>query len=398
MPAGPPPRERELVVPDASEASEKFSVLDFNILGEYCATTALYGYTPSQALSWEYRRDLILEEIKKRDADIVCLQEVNMETYNEFFRRELASHFYKGAFWPRSRARTMAEKEARLVDGCATFYKVQKYIMLDKQVIDFANAAINRPDMKGEHDIFNRVMPRDHIAVVTFFENRVTGSRMIVVNTHIYWDPAFTDVKLVQVAILMEQVTKLADRWATFPPCTDKQIFRHTEQDNEMGPDIPEELQLEYGPSLEYSTGSQIPLVVCGDFNSEQHTGVYNLLNCGALSGDHPDLDQRGYGNLTRDGMAHPFTLKSAYSDEMAFTNYTPGYTGIVDYIWHSSNSLKVKRLLGDVDKSHLQKIPGFPNFYFPSDHLPLFVEFSVEPRKERPKAVEADFGSQRHR
>ena len=46
-----------------------------------------------------------------------------------------------------------------------------RYILLDKQLIDFANTAINRPDMKGEHDIFNRVMPRDDIGVLAFLEN-----------------------------------------------------------------------------------------------------------------------------------------------------------------------------------------------------------------------------------
>ena len=394
---GPPPTEREMVIIDDSEASEKFSVLDFNVLCDTTSNTGLYGYTPSRALSWDYRRELILEEIRKRDADVVCLQEVNMESYSDF-RAELAYQHYKGVFWPRSRARTMAEKEARLVDGCATFFKSQKFILLDKQVIDFANIAINRPDMKGEHDIFNRVMPRDHIAVVTYFENRVTGSRMIVANAHTFWDAAFADVKVVQVAIMMEQITRLADKWSKFPPCTDKRVFRHTEQDNDIDQEIPDESPIDFGPSLEYSTGSQIPLVICADLNSEKHSGVYDLLDRGSLSGDHPDLANRGYGNFTRDGMAHPFSLKSAYSDQLEFTNYTPGFSGVIEYIWHSSPSLKVRQILGEVDHSYLQKVPGFPHFHFPSDHLPLFAEFSMEPRKAPPKVVEADFGPQRDR
>lgn len=91
----------------------------------------------------------------------------------------------------------MSEKDAKLVDGCATFYKGSKYILLDTQLIDFANIAINRPDMKDHHGIFNRVMPRDDIAVVTLFENRLTGGRIIVVNTHIFWNPVYADVKLI---------------------------------------------------------------------------------------------------------------------------------------------------------------------------------------------------------
>ncbi|KAF2817864.1 uncharacterized protein BDZ99DRAFT_514080 [Mytilinidion resinicola] len=69
----------------------------------------------------------------------------------------LAHNDYKGVFWPKSRARTIAEKEANLVDRCTTFYKNSKYILLDKHLTDFANTAINRPDMKDEHDVFNGI-------------------------------------------------------------------------------------------------------------------------------------------------------------------------------------------------------------------------------------------------
>ena len=323
------------------------------------------------------------------------MQEVDMESYNEFFRRELAYNDYRGVFWPKSRAKTMPEKEAKSVDGCATFYKSSKYICLDKQLIDIGNTAINRPDMKGEHDTFNRVMPRDNIGVATFFENRLTGSRLIVINCHIFWDPAYNDVKLVQVAILLEQVAGLAERWAKHPPCTDKAVFRHSDVDEESKPEaLPEEPSVEPGPSLEYSCGNQIPLLLCGDFNSSATSGVYELITKGKLAGTHSDLANRGYGNFTRNGMAHPFSLKSAYNGtgELSFTNYTPNFTGILDYIWYSHNALQVRGVLGDIDQEYLRKVPGFPNHHFPSDHLALRSEFSVKARVERKIAEESDY------
>ena len=262
---------------------------------------------------------------------------------------------------------------------CTLHLSNDRYVLLDKQLIDFANTAINRPDMKGEHDIFNRVMPRDNIAVITFFEERVTGARLIVVNVHIYWDPAFTDVKLVQVAILMEQITKLADKYAKWPPCTDKSLFRYG--DGDSNGDEPQEPLLEPGPSLEYATGPQIPLLMCGDFNSTPDSGVYNLLVQGSLSNSHTDLANRKYGTFTRDGMTHSFSLKSSYGSisELPFTNFTPHFSGVIDYIWYSTNALHVTGLLGEVDKEYLQRVPGFPNYHFPSDHLALLSEFVVE-------------------
>lgn len=399
MIGGPPPNERDWHILDDTPTQEVVSALSYNILCDKYATASQYGYTPSTVLAWSYRKEVIIGEVRDNNTDIVCLQEVDQENYEGFFRRELAYNDYRGVFWPKSRAKTMAEKEARQVDGCATFYKASKYILLDKHLIDFANTAINRPDMKGEHDTFNRVMPRDNIAVVTFFENRLSGSRLIVVNAHIYWDPVYEDVKVVQVAILLEQLSKLADKWAKHPPCTDKAAFRHTEVDGETVPESPEEPPPEPGPSIEYSSGPQIPLIICGDFNVAAGSGVYDLITHGSLAGDHSDLSNRGYGNFTRDGMAHPFSLKSAYNgtDELSFTNYTPNFTGFIDYIWYSANALQVRGVLGDVDQEYLSKVPGFPNHHFPSDHLALKAEFSVKSRKER-KVTEADFGPQKER
>jgi CCR4-NOT transcription complex subunit 6 len=398
--SGPdPPPERDWIVLDdtPSPGQETFTALSYNTLCDKYATQTQYGYTPSGALSWDHRKEVILAELRERNADIVCLQEIDLDSYNDYFRPALAHNDYKGVFWPKSRARTMAEKEAKLVDGCATFYKHSKYILLDKQLIDFANTAINRPDMKGEHDVFNRVMPRDDIAVIAFLESRATGARMIVSNAHIFWNEIYVDVKVVQVAILMEQIAKLAEKYAKWPACTDKVMYRFTNGDGE---DNLEEAPQEPAPSMEYSTGASIPLIMCGDFNSLPGSGVYELLSHGSLANSHRDLGSRKYGNFTRDGMSHPFSLKSSYSSigELSFTNYTPGFTGVIDYIWYSTTALQVAGLLGEVDEDYLKRVPGFPNYHFPSDHLALYAQFVVKGRKEKNKVVEADFGTQRDR
>ena len=90
--------------------------------------------------------------------------------------------------------------------------------------------------MKNQHDIYNRVMPRDDIAVVTFFENRLTGARIVVVNTHIFWNPAYPDVKLIQIAILMEYLSKLLNsKYVSWPASKDKN--RHAIADENADPE-----------------------------------------------------------------------------------------------------------------------------------------------------------------
>ena len=370
-----------------ASTADTLSIMSYNILCDKYATVAQYGYTPSRVLQWDRRKMLVLRDIELHDADIICLQEVDRESFQAFFQPELAEKGYKGVFYPKSRAKTMAEAEARLVDGCAIFYRHKKYICLDKMVVDFGSTAINRQDMKGEHDNFNRVMPRDNISVVAFLENRITGARTMVGNAHIYWDPTFADVKVVQVAILMEAIARKAEEWSKRPPCVDKSPFRFSEEDS--GPHGTAEPPVEYGPSLSYASGPQIPLILCGDFNSEHDSGVYELITQGELSGTHKDLASRSYGKFTRDGMHHPFKLRSAYDliGELSFTNYTPNFTGVLDYIWYSHNTMEVKGLLGDVDENYLRSVPGFPNEHFPSDHLALKAEFELKPRSSQLKS-----------
>ncbi|OJJ05650.1 hypothetical protein ASPVEDRAFT_32014 [Aspergillus versicolor CBS 583.65] len=386
----PPGRDWLILDETASTSPDKITVLSYNILCDSSATQSHYGYAPSRVLSWEYRRQTILNELRAHDSDIICLQEIDQGSYNEFFREQLAYSDYKGVYWPRGRAMGMQEDDAKGVDGCAIFFKGSKFIILDKQVINFGQTAVRRPDAKGQDDIYNRLWQKDHIAVIVFLENRQTGSRFIIVNAHLYWDPTFKDVKLIQTAILMEEITRHSERYAKWAPCTDKAAFRFSEAGAEQS--MPEP-----APSAEYASGDQIPLFMCGDFNSSPGSAAYNLIASGGLAEEHPDLEKRMYGNLSRVGMTHPFKLKSAYSSigELSFTNYTPDFKDILDYIWYTSNSVHVSALLGEVDKDYLRKVPGFPNYHFPSDHIALFAEFSVKGKKG--KVVEADFGPQRN-
>jgi CCR4-NOT transcription complex subunit 6 len=135
IPAQPPPRSlRDLIAPGEREALledpnvEVFSVLCFNILCEMYATERLYGYTPSWALEWSYRRDLIMAELLKHQADFLCLQEVQTAQYEEYFVPKLGPAGYEGVYYPKSRYKTMNEADRRLVDGCAIFFNKSKCV------------------------------------------------------------------------------------------------------------------------------------------------------------------------------------------------------------------------------------------------------------------------------
>lgn len=145
------PQEQELIAQDPSV--ETFRILCFNVLCERYATERMYGYTPSWALPWSYRKTKIMEQLLKYDCDFLCIQEVDTKQYEEFFTVELGKKGYEGAYWPKSRHRTMNDIDRRQVDGCATFYKADKYVFLFKSNSSFSTTAQVQASRKTSHRI-----------------------------------------------------------------------------------------------------------------------------------------------------------------------------------------------------------------------------------------------------
>lgn len=51
-----------------------FTVMCYNVLCDKYATRQMYGYCPSWALEWDYRKKGILDEIRHYSADLISLQ------------------------------------------------------------------------------------------------------------------------------------------------------------------------------------------------------------------------------------------------------------------------------------------------------------------------------------
>ncbi|TCD65338.1 Glucose-repressible alcohol dehydrogenase transcriptional effector [Steccherinum ochraceum] len=351
--------EREVMQADSN--TETFSLICYNILCERSATERLYGYTPSWALAWKYRRDIVMEEIKRQDTDFVCLQEVEGAQFEEYFLEALSDLGYDGIFWPKSRFKTMSDADRRHVDGCAIFFKSQKYTLVEKQLIEFNTVAMQRSDFKKTDDMFNRVLGKDHIAVVGLFEVKESGSRIILVNTHIHWDPAYRDVKLVQVALMIDEVEKIASSFAKYPP---------------RPPAVSPTTSTANGPTAGENNSSSRPPPVYSDLMS----GVYEYLSTGVVASNHPDFMSHTYGKYTSDER-----VRGCRRDPVPFTNFTSTFRGILDYVWFSTANLAVNAVLGEIDKPYLEKVVGFPNVHFPSDHVCIGSEFRIKPPKEAP-------------
>lgn len=66
----------------------------YNVLCDKYATRQMYGYCPSWALDWDYRKKGILDEIRHYSADIISLQASNLVLLSYFNRTSTVLYCY----------------------------------------------------------------------------------------------------------------------------------------------------------------------------------------------------------------------------------------------------------------------------------------------------------------
>mmetsp|Transcript_6521 Transcript_6521/g.10133 ORF Transcript_6521/g.10133 Transcript_6521/m.10133 type:complete len:679 (-) Transcript_6521:32-2068(-) len=362
-PTPPPPRPTTFKHHNQAVAGQQFKVACYNVLAQRYATAQMYPYCKVWALSWAFRSQNILRELLSHQGHIICLQEVQANHFDKFFQPNLSKVGYDGVFKAKTRGDTSfngtykrgaygepafggkrggggSEPESTM-DGCAIFYKRDRFALVECMHIEFnalARQQFNDPQ------ILRRVM-KGNIALTVVLEElsnnrsnemrRTRKRRICVANTHIYWDPEFADVKLWQTQALTQELERLT-------------------------------LQ------------RQLPLLLCGDFNSMPDSSVYSFLRGERIPSDCPAYLNDICRILPRpESMSHRLNLTSAYasSGEPKYTNYTGHFVGTLDYILHSKNSLVVNSTL-DVDNEELVSAhTALPSPLYPSDHICLVSE-----------------------
>lgn len=190
-----------------------------------------------------------------------------------------------------------------------------------------------------------------------------TGREVCLVNTHLHWRPEDEHVKAMQTWLLLSEVKKL--------------IEKRTISRREDNPDC---------------NTKDIPVILCGDFNSVNSRGAYELCTLGSLSASHPDHPIARDNRLSKRGMLpckilglpemkSDVPLQSSYfkvlGRESEWTNYTENFKGNLDYIFYSPELLLPRAVLPVPAEGDLKKhstTSAIPNQLFPSDHLPIMA------------------------
>ena len=358
----PPPKKMNLVTVKGagSGGGSRFRIATYNVLAEIYATQQQYPYCDFWALSWEYRFHNILRELMDTGGDVVCLQEVQADHYDNYIYLALNDLGYEGVYKSKTRqAMGMAGK----VDGCAIFWKRSKFHLVESYSIEFNELAQRQcqvmgmnPSSKEGSAYLNRLM-RDNIAQLVVLEliqqvparsRSDTHKQLCIANTHLYSHKDFPDVKLWQVWQLLQELE-----------------------------------------SFVMSRGSNVPLIVCGDLNSTPDTAAYDLLSRQAVHPGHPDVNLKSKDDaiprILPDcrSLTHSFNFGSAYStvmgQEPSYTNYTVNFKGVLDYIWYSMQHLRPLSTVPIPDEDELTKFgKGLPSTMHSSDHIMLVADMQL--------------------
>ncbi|XP_066148228.1 nocturnin isoform X2 [Euwallacea fornicatus] len=175
-----------------------------------------FARCPPEALEWNHRKYLVVEEIVEYCPDIICLQEVD---HFNFLKQVLATQGYQGMFFPKPDSPCFYIHNNNGPDGCAIFFRSAKFdlIRAETRILEIWRIQSNQ------------------VALLMVLKIKQTGQEICVATTHL---------KAKHSALL-----------ATLR--------------NEQGKDL---LQF-----VEQKAGDR-PLILSGDFNAEPEEPVYSTI------------------------------------------------------------------------------------------------------------------------
>jgi CCR4-NOT transcription complex subunit 6 len=245
------------------------------------------------------------------------------------------------------------------VDGCATFWKKSKFSMPENYCLEFNDMARQEASTlgldEGDARRFMNRLNRDNIAQIIVLESlsrsnnnrNVARSALCIVNTHIYSNQQRADVKLWQSLNLIREVQQ-------------------------------------------FVSTRELALMICGDFNSEPASAVYDFIMHGHLTSDaHPEIFADPSNQSVRilpspHDIVHDMEMASAMNTALGFepnfTNYTQKFKGTLDYIFYTPSKLRILAVTAPPDENDVRAVAGdgLPCPCYASDHILLCCDVAM--------------------
>ncbi|KAH8358915.1 hypothetical protein KR093_003245, partial [Drosophila rubida] len=331
--------------PLENDGTQHIRLLQWNILSQTLGQhNDGFVRCPEEALTWQHRKYLIVQEILQNQPDVVCLQEVD---HFKFLETVLGSQNYAGIFFPKPDSPCLYIEQNNGPDGCAIFYKRDKLQLLcyDTRILEVWRVQSNQ------------------VAIAARLQLKQTGKEFCVCTTHL---------KARHGALL----AKLR---------------------NEQGRDLIRFVKQFAGES---------PLLMCGDFNAEPIEPIYaTILSCDILKlgSAYADmkLEREREKEKERCADATEF-ISESIKREPPYTTWKIREDGeechTIDYVFYTPQQLKVSGRFSKPKSENLIQVSLLlqiknclefpvgeqigknrtPSFQYPSDHFSLVCDFEL--------------------
>ncbi|TPP65849.1 Nocturnin [Fasciola gigantica] len=295
-------------------------IMQWNILAQGFVPLDEFVHCPSAILDMESRCTQIAAEVNRFGPDVVCLQEADV--HEQVLRHLNKTHdIYELQFRPKDNSPCLGIPDNMGPDGVAIIFRSDRFVLVHCEDLPL-------DESNNRTALLCTLRPKDPKIFEQF-------PLIYMVSVHLKAKAQFTAVRLSQGTFLCNALRTISRRAIVndYP--------------------IP-------------------PLFVCGDFNAEPYEPVIQLMRDVACP--------------------HGWELKSVYAE--AYGGSEPDYTTwkirggkrlvqveeacrTIDYIWYSSNVLRPLGVWSLPTKEEIGPY-GLPSTIFPSDHLNLVADFSL--------------------
>lgn len=345
-------------------------VMSFNMLApmylhkpEY--VEAVYPYCMPTYLAWNYRFQLMAKEIRAIDADIACLQEVQANKYTELYTLFPQTEFYL-TFWPKKTEAVSADRS----EGCALAVRKSQFELLDRNDIvlkeQLAGNLVLGQDWSSKTwapTVNTALRKLGTVAQICTVKRRSNGDIWAICNTHLFYHPEAEHVRLLQVAKLLEIVSKICAETGARPLI------------------VGDLNAMPNSPTLRLLEGCEIgPCDAiwskCEDFVWKKTDPAHvDVVTSDALAEPAAERDPK---RVKLDGLdlKHDLRLKHCFP-HLAWTNMDLGFMGFLDHIYIDSD-LEPTQALDVPDSVRVKdRYGGLPNRCCGSDHLAVATDIA---------------------
>lgn len=180
--------EREWTLRKANSIPLEYRLLSYNILAQELLTDNMFLYydIDNRFLRWQYRIDLMGQEVRKLEPDIMCLQEVQHGNLKEII------HLF--GLRPNGQLKleyVFKKRTGNRCDGCVIMYDKNKFKLIAERNVEYYTDE-------------NAISNRENIALMVKLEAREDPRiRFVTATTHLLYNPRRQDVRICQIEKLL---------------------------------------------------------------------------------------------------------------------------------------------------------------------------------------------------